>query len=152
MRQTWTSDDGCNFDTEDECRRHEDEVKRNEELEQEFLERIVSFVLKEAESHDGYPAEFIASFRSVGVAKIASNLQHIENFLSLVLDIKERSHKSFWLWKTDENYSEYKDFLPEQRWMKKNVFKVYPLEDLQEERHAKFEGLTPAYRDYPGLF
>ena len=34
----------------------------------------------------------------------------------------------------------------------KNVFKVYPLEDLQEERHDKFEGLTPAYRDYPGLF
>ena len=151
MRQTWTSDDGNTFDTEAECKRHEDEFKRIEELEQECFERIISLVLKEAEYHKGYPEECITFFRSIGVAAIAKHLPQIENLLSLVLDIKKRSDEAFYLWKEDENYSEFEDFLPEQRWMTKNFFKVYPLEDLQEEREAKFEGLTPAYRDYPGL-
>lgn len=123
-----------------------------EELEQESFERIISFILKEAEHHNGYPEECIAFFRSVGVAAIAKYLPQIENLLSLVLDIKERSDEAFYLWKTDESYSEYKDFLPEERWMKKAVFNERPLEELQIERKEKFEGLTSAFRDYPGLF
>ena len=83
---------------------------------------------------------------------MVKHLPHIEKLLLLVLDIKERSDEAFYLWKTDENYSEYKDFLPEQRWMKKAVFKERPLEELQIERKKKYKGLTSAFRDYPGLF
>lgn len=151
MKQTWTSRDGFTFDTEARCRDHEAELDVLDKKEQECLERIVSYVLKEAEFYDGYPPEYIALLKGIGVPDIVKNLHHLENMLSLVIDIKSRSEDIFYEWKDGDGYSEYEDFLPEERWMNSEMFKQYPMEELRKERRPLFDGLTTAFRDYPGF-
>ena len=120
-----------------------------EDQHQELLERVITYVLNEAESLNGYPEECIAFLKGVDAAKIAKNIDHIENLISLVYDVVERSSDAFDLWKNDKDYADYEDFLPQARWMHKGMFNEYPLRDLQKEFKPLFKGVTNAFLDYP---
>jgi len=119
VRQTWTSDDGKTFDTEAECREHENDKR-------EFLEAVITYVLQEANDLNGYPEECLALFQNLGVKTLADNILHLENFCSLVADLREQWEYDFHQWKYEED-SNSDSFWPEERWMEDSWFKEHPL-------------------------
>ena len=122
MKQTWTSDDGQTFDSEAECKKHEDENR-------EFLENVISYVLVEAKECKAYSEKFNLLLENIGVRELADNILHIENFCSLVADLRANWEDTFFEWKNDDEYANYPSFWPTERWMDESMFKEYPLTD-----------------------
>ena len=123
MKQTWTSDDGITFDTESECREHENNKR-------EFLEGVVSYLLDEIVDYKRYPEECISLLEGIGVEKLANNILHLENFCALVSDLREQWEEYFADWKSDET-DDRQTFWPEKRWLDSEMFKEYPLSNSE---------------------
>lgn len=121
MRQTWTSDDGRTFDTEEECDSYEGGQR-------EFLQYIIGYLLREIERCGGYPKEAQEILRSIGVEKLARNILHLENFCGLVAEI--RNDKD-----SEGTYFEVKSYSPDGKgeiwpegvWFEKKMCRDYPL-------------------------
>ena len=129
MRQTWTSDDGKTFDTEDECREHENDKR-------EFLEAVITYVLQEADGLKAYPDECLALLQNLGVKNLADNILYLENFCSLVADLRGPWESDFSEWKYAEK-DDRKSFWPEERWMDVEWFKEHPLTEGDRETGAR---------------
>ncbi len=130
MKQTWTSDDGKTFDSETECREYENDKR-------EFLEAVIAYVLQEAGGLKAYPDEYLALLQNLGVKNLADNILHLENFCSLVADLREQWEHDFSNWKYDEDDGR-TSFWPEERWMEEEWFREYPLtEGCGKETNAR---------------
>ena len=127
MRQAWTSDDGKTFDTEDECREHENDKR-------EFLETVITYVLQEADGFKAYPDECLALLQNLGVKNLADNILS-ENFCSLVADLREP-------WESDFSGGSMRktmiaSLFGQKRWMDVEWFKEHPLTEGDQETSAR---------------
>ena len=119
VKQAWISDDGKTFDTEAECRGYENDKR-------EFLEAVITYILQEADGLKAYPDECLTLLQDLGVKNLADNILHLENFCSLVADLREQWEHDFSDWKYAEDGGR-TSFWPEERWMEDSWFKEYPL-------------------------
>ena len=121
MRQTWTSDDGRTFDTEEACNSYESRQR-------ELLEYIIWYYLREIEKCGGYPKEALEILRTIGVEKLARNILHLENFCGLVAEVRNDKDLEATFFEVKSDSPDGKGAIwDEYRWFKKSMCRDYPL-------------------------
>ena len=121
MRQTWTSDDGRTFDTEEACNSYESRQR-------ELLEYIIWYYLREIEKCGGYPKEALEILRTIGVEKLARNILHLENFCGLVAEVRNDKDSEGTFFDVKSHSPDGKGALWDDiSWFKKNMCRDYPL-------------------------
>ena len=124
MRQTWTTDEGHTFDSEDEAKAYVGK-------QQEFLRYVIGFLLDEVKACSGYPKEAQTILESIGPERLARHILHLENFCSLVADIRNDKHyeELFFEFKSESENNEGPIWTGS--WLEKKQCRVHPLTKLK---------------------